>query len=226
MLAEQGLVGLVALLFALGSLLWAGFTVNDPLPSQVRLWLTLGIVAAMGTWLTGHPLLVPEFSYVFWLFCGILAGTTPEPPQSRTPVVALACALLVLTTVPFRASAVRDKAALEHLAIGMSAWQHDDSQRYREGGSRFILFLPATGQPVKLPLRRAPGSPDPATVEFSVRGRVFDDVTLAGDDWHDAILTLPTRHRDFEQVEVTVHTAPVRTVSATMLVRVGRNGPP
>ena len=225
-LAEQGTVGLVALVFALVTLFAAALAAKNDQSPAVRLWLTFGLAAAMGTWLTGHPLLVPEFAFVFWLFCGVLAGTTPAPERGRGEFAALACAIVVLATVPTRASAIRDKAYLEHSAIGLSAWQHDDDQRYRVGGPAFILFLPAMGQPYKLPLKRAPGAPEPELVDLSVRGKVFERVRLTGDGWQNAILTLPSRHRLFEQVKVAVHGEANAGTATSVLVRVGKGGSP
>lgn len=258
-LAEQGLAGLIALFVALGVLALAAARAESRQPSATRLWLAMGIVGAIGTWMTGHPLLVPEFAFVFWMFGGVLAGTTPAPvglpagapagdpagAQARVPsrtsararfstlgrLAVLAGLLVVLASIPIRAAELRNKAWLEHLAIGLSVWQHDDSQRYREGGRRFIVFLPAQGQPVKLPLRRAPGAPDPLDVQFSLDGRVFHHEPLTGDEWRDLVLTVPAGPRNFEAVEVTAMGPSGAGTAAgpampQVLLRIGKDGQP
>jgi O-antigen ligase len=73
-LAEQGLVGSGALLWCLAIVIGGGVRAQFSSPSASRGCLIAAIIACMGTWLTGHPLLVPEFAFVFWLYFGLLAG--------------------------------------------------------------------------------------------------------------------------------------------------------
>jgi len=43
----------------------------------------VAIVACLVTWLAGHPLLVAEFAFLFWVYCGVLASIGSEPPAAR-----------------------------------------------------------------------------------------------------------------------------------------------
>jgi len=204
--AEQGVVGLVALVFAVGTIMVAAWRSERLEPSTLRRGVMIGIAASMLTWMTGHPLLVREFASVFWLYVGILASLTVAPAalpeRSRERVFAAAVAALLVVSVPWRAERTRDLADFEHAAIGLSLWQHDDTQRYRESGARSTLFLPATGDPVQVPVRRAPGVTTPLTVELRLRGALVASTRLDDDEWHVMALSLTAGRRRFEAVDV------------------------
>ena len=222
-LAEQGLAGFIALLWWLAVILVDRTRTQFATPDPLRRALRLAIIACLGTWMTGHPLIVPEFAFVFWLYCGILAALTPAVPSTRPRWPLRLLVVAVLATVYFRASALRDVAYLEHLGRGVSAlWQHDDSQRYREAGTSFTLFLPATGRPVSVPIRRAPGSPDPLLVEIIIRGRSVDRVPIQGDEWQTILVVVPSESRHFESVEFVVRSERPDSTTQPVLVRVGK----
>jgi len=221
-LAEQGLVGLAALLWWLGAGWITAARVQTSTPDRVRGALLLAILACVGTWMTGHPLLVPEFAFVFCFFCGILAAMTPAPEPGRTRGLAAVLIATVAISVPVRASALRNAADLEHLGFALSQWQHDDDQRYREAGTSFGLYLPAGAGPVTVPLRRAPGTPDPLVVEASIDGHAVDRITIGGDGWQLFIVVPPPGPRRFALVDFAVHPAGPGGGEPAVLVRVGK----
>jgi len=102
-LAEQGLVGFAALLWWLAVILTGGVRAQISNPDAGRKGLLLAVVACVGTWLTGHPLIVPEFAFVFWLYCGILTAMTPGAPATRARWLPWVLAAGVLVSMPFRA---------------------------------------------------------------------------------------------------------------------------
>lgn len=223
-LAEQGLVGLAALVAWLAIVLVSGARAQIAKPELGRGALLLAIVACVGTWLTGHPLLVPQFAFVFWLYCGILAALTPAVGAARPRWLMGLLVAAVLVTVPVRASALRDTADLEHLGFGVSPlWQLDDSQRYREAGADFALYLPASGRPVVVPFRPAPGAPHPLVMEIRIRGELVDRIPIDDTAWQTAII--PVRHgsRRFELVDFSVRSPTTGAGLPGVLLRVGKD---
>jgi hypothetical protein len=222
-LAEEGLVGLGAMLWWLAVILVAGARAQLSKPDPVRGGLLLAIVACIGTWLTGHPLLVPEFALVFWFYCGILTATTSAPPPTRAHRVQWVLAATVLVSVPLRANALMDVADLDHIGFGLSLWQHDDAQRYQEAGESFALYLPASGRPVEVPVRRAPGAPNPLVIDIRVRGRLTNSVTIAADAWQTLLVVVPPRSRRFELVDFVVHPPTSGADTQRVMLRIGRS---
>jgi O-antigen ligase len=222
-LAEQGVVGLGALLWCLAVVLGGGVRAQFSSPAVSRGCLIAAIAACIGTWMTGHPLLVPEFAFVFWLYLGLLAAMTPAPPNSRQRWVAWMLVAGVLISVPLRARAHLNVADLEHRGFGVSSlWQHDDEQRYREAGASFALYLPAAGRLVAVPFRRAPGTPDPLLVDVTIDGRVIDTISVGGDIWQIALIQMPEGPRLFQLVDFAVKPQSGTSLPGVLL-RVGRD---
>jgi O-antigen ligase len=221
-LAEQGAVGLAILLMAIGLLLWQAFRAEQTTSSPTRVWLAGGLIAAILTWLTGHPLLTAEFTTVFWLFCGLLAATLPPPvPSEGLRRLTMLGAIGLVACLPFRVVDARNHANLEHRGFDLSSWLFDDEQRYREGGRAFSLFLRADGQPQLLPVRRAPGAPQ-LVLALSRGGRLLSSVRLGDDAWHDIQVTLSPGGRDYELVEASVTPLDAAPADRPAWVRVGR----
>ncbi len=173
-LSTEGIIGLAGLLLVLGAVLVPAIGANRAAPMSLRRWLLAGLIACLLTWLTGHPQLVPEAAFAFWLVFGVLAGLTPPPARASWHTPVLLAATLLLATAPFRAAYAIRQADFEHIAIGLSPWQPEiDGYRYRQAGPSFTLYLPADGRTVELPLRRAPGAPDPLVVTISDQGRTL-----------------------------------------------------
>jgi O-antigen ligase len=181
-LAEQGLVGLAAMLWWLLTIIVSGARAQIAKPDIGRGALLLGFVACVGTWLAGHPLLVPEFALVFWLYGGVLVAMTPSEATGRRGWLVGALIAVLFLTVPFRAMAIRNAAYLEHRGVGVSIWHHDDTQRYREAGAAFSLYLPSGGDPTILPIRRAADAFDPIVIDVGVGGRHLTTITIEGDN--------------------------------------------
>jgi len=220
-LAEQGVIGLAAMLWWLAAVLAYGARGHTEHPWQMRRALFVGIIACIGTWLTGHPLLVPEFAFVFWLYCGVLTGMAPGATKTRSRSLSWIVAA-VLISIPFRAVAIRNGANLEYRGFGLSMWQHDDAQRYQEAGGAFALFLPATGRPVEVPVRRAAGAPDPLLLEVRIRDRVVDRISIEGESWQTVLVVVPDGSRQFELVDFSVPLSGSEGAKPGILLRVGK----
>jgi O-antigen ligase len=226
-LAEQGLVGLSGLLCLLGVVLTSAIRSQRSSPDPIRGAVLAAVLACIVTWFVGHPLLVPEFALVFWLYGGILAGLTPSPKSATVfRWLAWVPAALVLVTLPIRASALRDAAGLEHFGLGVSRlWQHDDTQRYREAGATFSVYLPSGDASVVLPMRRAPGSTDPIVIDVGISGRPLMTTTIEGDSWHDVSIAVPESVRRFELVDFWVRQPASNAQTPNVLLRIGKAAP-
>jgi hypothetical protein len=223
-LAEQGLVGFGALLWWLGVVVVGAVRAQRAAADTARGCLLAAIVACIGTWMTGHPLLVPEFAFLFWLYCGVLAAATPAIwPAGPRPLLWLLIAG-VLASMPLRAYVLRNATDLEHVGFGLSSlWGRDDSQHYREAGASFALFVPATGQPVEVPLRRAPGAPDPLVVDASIQGRLINRISVKGDAWQTFLVAVRPGPRRYELVDFVVLPPAGGAVAPGVLLRIGKD---
>lgn len=216
-LAEEGLVGLIALLLVLATLFVATVRTSQ---SPFKRFLATGIVVFVLTWLGGHPLLLAEAGFVFWLLAGVLSGVTNPPSVSRWRMLLVLAAAALLITGPVRADRAIREADFEHIGTGVSGWRRPDLDgvRYREANATFQLYLPSDGTPVTLPLRRAPNAPDPLLVAAHVGRQSVARVLLTGDAWLDVPIQLQKANRRFELVDFAVSGADSSTVSPLVLV--------
>jgi O-Antigen ligase len=200
-LAEQGIVGFVALVVALGTL-FAPARGPTIMRSPFHRSLAAGTVVFILTWLGGHPLLLAEASYAFWLLAGVLAGSTdaPRPGQWRQLLVVLAAVALIVTA-PLRAGrAIRDME-FEDVPKGLSGWRAVlEGVRYRGAGATFELFVPSDGTMVTLPMRRGPGAPDPLVMTMRIGGQQVSEFQVPG-YWQPIYIQLPKASRPFQLVE-------------------------
>jgi hypothetical protein len=196
--AELGVLGLVAFLWVLWAALGPSAALLRAAPPNVP---AAGVAAALGafllTCLAGHPLLVEEPAYTFWILLGVpmsLAPAVVAPARRDRAVRAAAIVLVALTaaSVPLRARRERGSADLEHVALGASGWhQADDGTSFRWTGDRSAIFIPADADVVTIPLRPAPGATGEVEVELRLDGRTADRVRLRTDDWTRVRLIMP-----------------------------------
>jgi O-antigen ligase len=204
-LATEGSVGLAALLLALGVVIMPATRAERTTRVPLRRWLLAGVIATLLTWMAGHPLLVPEASFAFWLSLGVLAALAPPPAAGAWRTAIAVGAVLVLTTAPFRASLTIRDADLEHIGVGLSRWQPEiDGIRYRTADQAFALYLPADGTAVTLPLRRAPGVPDPLAVTIRADGRTIRELQVSGETWQQVDVQLPATNSRFARADFDV----------------------
>jgi hypothetical protein len=189
--AELGLIGGVTFVWLVAAaLLAAGRRAAD---DRVRLAVAAGLAAFVITWLAGHPLLVPEASYAFWILAGVAAGSNsagpagaarPSHARGRRWLIA-ACAIAIVLTVPWRMRALIADADFEHLGVGLSAWQlSPDGTRYRQGEGHATLFVPAG--PIKF--RVNPRTSATVRLEIKLDGRIANVVSLAPGVWNEVVL--------------------------------------
>ncbi len=87
----------------------------------------------------------------------------------------------------------------------------------------FALFLPATGRPSEVPLRRAGHAPDPLVVEVAISGRPIDRVFVAGEAWQTVLIVVPQGSRRFERVDFVVRSEIANADITRGMLRVGKS---
>lgn len=189
--AELGIVGLAAFVWVLVAVL---STARPESTQRLHAGLIVAIAAFLLTCLGGHPLLVHEAAYPFWILLGIAAagpGPTETSPPSRTHrVVALATAAAIMLSVPARSAQQRRGADLEHVGIGVGTWQTaDDGTRFRWARGSAVLFVPGTYAGFKVRLSAAANSP--VRVQFKLDGRIANVITVTPDGWRNVTVVLP-----------------------------------
>jgi hypothetical protein len=223
-LGELGIIGFAGFLW----LLWATAKQTAAglrrASNPQRQAVAAGVVAFVLTWFSGHPLLVDEPAFSFWLLLGTAAGWAPAAPRvgrwRGATIIAVALALAL--SIPVRARQQVAAADLEHQGIGLSSWHHgDDGRRYRLAGSWSTLFVPSDARAITIPLRSAqPGTE--LMVSLRLNGRPADAVRLTGERWYDLHLILPSK-RDaprFSRLELRVDDDSATDASRLMIGKV------
>jgi hypothetical protein len=196
--AETGVPGGLAFTWTIGvALIAAGWRATA---SRDRfLQLVFAAIAAFAlTALAGHPLLVPEAAFGFWILAGaaggaVLADRTAGPRSRRSTMIVAAALALVAITLPLRMRAAAHDADLEHIAIGMSVWHlSPDGIRYREAAGPATLFVPTGAYRFSVNAR----SRDAIRLEVSVGGRIADVLILTPDRWTDIVMPARTTASD------------------------------
>ena len=166
-----------------------------------------GVAAFIITCLTGHPFLVGEVAYPFWLLFGLmtaLAGATllsdtgraarsraswSTPPALRWLAAAAAIVILVASPITTAKGAVIPS---ESRAVnGLFEWETlADGTRFRWTGRYASLFVPADVTRVEIPVRLpSDGRSIPAMGVEAMTGGVGRGRTLVDASW--AIISLP-----------------------------------
>jgi hypothetical protein len=195
-LAELGIVGLAAVIWLLAVAVRASARlVRADRPDPLRWAVVTGLLAFVLSWLGGHPLLIDEPAFTFWLLLGTASGwSSPPPPRHSRPASWLAGALLVIlaASIPVRARAERAEFNLEHQGIGLSGWRDEvEGVRYRLAGRTSSVFVPSGTRAFAVPLRAA-GPRGELRVELWLDGRLADIVRVPSDRWLSVQLLLPT----------------------------------
>jgi O-antigen ligase len=195
--AELGLLGLIPFVWLVSAGLFIGAraarrtVARDAAP----LIVVAGLAAFVITWLAGHPLLIPEASYIFWIVFGSAVGslTSADAAQTSTRVRLIAAAAVVLfaAMTPLRATADADDAELEHVGIGVSLWMFSpDGVRCRSAVGHATLYVPTSSA---FELSVYPRTDHPVRLEIRLEGRLADIRSLAPERWND--LQMPARNR-------------------------------
>jgi hypothetical protein len=176
--------------------------------------------AAIGTFLltclTGHPLLVLEAAFPFWTAVGMAAAQDADTvrPRRRTATVVAACVVVLFAvSVPSRAMKAIKNADRENTTVGLSVWQRDGGNRFRWGDSRSSFYYSASGQAIRIPLRRGPDAPPDVVVRIYFDGQESDRLRLHGDeDWRMVRIVRPHQGSDAAFFRIDLDVVDVNTL--------------
>jgi O-antigen ligase len=226
---ELGLLGLGAFVWLLAA---AGLHIIRAARAypEDTLLVSAGAGAAtfVATWLTSHPLLVPEVAYSFWIVLGVAlaradaalrneAETRDRAMATRERLAAAAIALLVICSVPLRARGVGVSPSLDRATFGFYDWENDNGFPYRWTSRRATFFVPGRARELHIPVRSMMilGHQDPVRFSVAVNGRVLDTFPITQGNWETVQLRLPPGSAGSEFTRIDVITDPSWTPAAT-----------
>jgi len=196
---ELGLVGLgLFVIWLAAPIVRAGRALVQA--SDVRLLGTAGgVMVFLITCVTGHPFLLGEVAYPFWLQFGLMTalagstllnaapivGATVRPGTPRASHLLTAAAAIAILLVSPAATAKVDVTPPSSPAVdGFYGWETlEDGTRYRWTGLFASLFVPADVTRVEIPIRLPTASRSIAPMGVEVmtsgayRGRTLVDTT-------------------------------------------------
>jgi hypothetical protein len=221
---ELGLVGLLAFLWLLGAA--AARAVrglqgrNDPLLAGAL----AAVAAFMVTWAAGHPLLVSEVAFPFWMLLGALVGhadaavpAIAEPAETAEPqsligrrsrsLVGVAL-LLLLATIPLRARHETAALNFEKQSFGFFDWEETEaSGRFRWTMPKATFFVSGAASELDVSIcsawagRRA----DPTMITIAIDGQVMNKMQVVDGNWRIVHLGIPptATRPPFHRVDIT-----------------------
>lgn len=225
-LAELGLVGFTAVGWLLLTAARSCARLIRAAPDDPLRWgIVVGLLAFAISWLGGHPLLIDEPAFAFWILLATACGwDVPSPPAPRRTMqwVIGGVIALIAVSIPMRATHDRADFNLEHRGIGVSNWQDDlDGVRYRRAGSTSSVFVPSGYSTCSIPLRAVrPWSE--MRVQLWLDGRRADEVQVRSDRWLDLRLLLPQGQAGprFHRLEFRVSDVPTDGTPVLMIGKV------
>ena len=208
--AELGVVGLASFGAWAGVVLWRAMKALGRRPHDARLLGgTAGIVAFLGTCVTGHPLLVNEVAFPFWMQFGLVAAlagsvlwnTDPAVdglrPAQRAPrawrFAAAAIGVCVMLSAPVSALRGAVEPPASQAVDGFYGWEtSSDGTRFRWTEDYASLFVPADVRHVYVHVRLPVTTRAVSPMGIGVRIEGHDlGRTLVDDSWATLSLDLP-----------------------------------
>jgi O-antigen ligase/polysaccharide polymerase Wzy-like membrane protein len=221
--AELGIVGVALFVWVLLTIwrrIWNERSRRDP----VVIGVTAGLAAFLITCLTGHPVLVHEVAYPFWMTLGLAVAlvdpyiqpieetgvTSSTRPFAQYRSLVMAAALLViLGTVPFRAQPLPNPISIS----GVYDWERDaNGERVRWTRDYATIVVPSNATAVDLALR----APRPTGIDLAIDGTQVLVVRL-DNTWRTIRIALPPApiETPYRRVDLRAYSTP--TVGARVL---------
>jgi O-antigen ligase len=206
---ELGVLGLLLFAVWIGSAALVAARALGVSNDARLLGVATGVAALVATSVVGHPLLVSEVSYPFWIAFGLVVGlaqsarldaAAPEVPsvsgvRSRPLVFAATAGILIASMV---IGELRDPIApLDTFNVnGLYPREESDGRPYRWSSEYASVFVPASATRVYIPVRQPVDihAISPMGVTVAVRGVVLFR-TLVGSSWVDLDVALPPGDR-------------------------------
>lgn len=200
--AELGILGAAPLLALLAMTVVRGAQAILARPDDMRLLgCEAAVTALLVTCLTGHPLLIDEVAFPFWMLAGLLlalSGSAIEdghraegrPALSPRAVVALCAAVLIVYVGVVR----RPIAPSQSVDVtGLEPWETAaDGSRYRWTLDYASVFVPRSATRVHIPVRLPVDLPQIAPIGVQVKAAGLDrGRTVVGASWATLDIELP-----------------------------------
>lgn len=187
--AELGLVGGLLFVWLVWALVAAGWAAVREASSgaSALVGLFAGVGAYLLTCLTGHPLLVPEAAFPFWIAVGALAAADAGTPTRgwwcRAAVLAAAVLLVAGVTRSALAYTRVTEPPREYGFHGVET--ADDGTPFRWMTRHAVTSVPAGAGFVRLRLHAPSDVPlsGPLVIETAMSGRIVDRRELPPDRW-------------------------------------------
>ncbi len=199
--AELGAAGLAAFLGLLAAIAWSLWRAlrAGPRLDVLLAGSAAGTAAFLAASVTGHPLLLGETAYPFWIVAGValaIAGRRCPRPTGAAAGWTLVPLLVLLITLPGRIDAAAQAALRDTARTGLDgiAGAHglerepSGGRPYRWTGPRAAFFAPGDALEARIPLRS--GSPRRVAVDVAIDGQRVMRVPLFGPDWVDVAVPL------------------------------------
>jgi O-antigen ligase len=197
--AELGLVGLALFLTLIGRVVARGARAFAVRAEDMRLLgCVAGVVALLTTCLAGHPLLLDEVAFTFWMLVGLVAGLggsifvgtggygVEGAGRAGGPATVAAMAVVGMVAVGDLLVARQPLTPPSSTAVdGLESWETDaDGTRHRWTHEYASVFVPWNVTRVYIPARLPVDLPHipPMLVDARVAG-VGAGSTLVGDSW-------------------------------------------
>jgi O-antigen ligase/polysaccharide polymerase Wzy-like membrane protein len=193
--AELGIVGFAALLWVLvAALRPAAQSLSDRSRDFVSAGLFGGAAAFLVTSVAGHPFLVAESSFPFWILLGLaVVASRSTALMSTAPWrahLASVAAALVILSVPFRPETPRLR--LKPSQDGFGPWRTEGEGRVHTMGAFGALYVGPTVTGVEITMRRAGDRQRPPMLVVDQEPGWSQHWTVIGPDWKTVRVTLPT----------------------------------
>lgn len=195
--AELGVLGGVLFLALLAALItgtWRGLTAG---PHPATAALLTGAVGYLVTCLTGHPLLVPEAAFPFWISLGAAAAVSLERVSARVETAWLTRGVLVLLTASLIVAAARANRAFPSPP---DRGFHDERQtadgmKYRWSTRHAVAWMQSDIGFLTLDVQAPslPGRQRPFVVQLEADGRVVKTATVPPGRWTQIGVALTER---------------------------------
>jgi O-antigen ligase len=193
--AELGVAGLVAFVWVLAAALKPAVqTVSDRSRDFVSAGLLVGAAAFLITTLTGHPFLVREAAFPFWMVLGLaIVASRPAstaPRRDWTSRVALIVSAILLVSLPLRPDTPRLR--LRPSQDGFGPWRTEGEGRVHDMGAFGALYVGPQVTGVEISMRLAGGNRHhPPMLVLDQEPGWSQHWTVVGPDWVTVRATLP-----------------------------------
>ena len=204
---ELGTVGIVCFVAVVAGALWRSRA--EPNTHASLNPALLGATVFILTWLGGHPLLVEEVAYPFWLALGAAATLAAANTRWDVPSRLVAAGVIVvLASIPFRIGGKWADLDLSRVTYGIS------EKRVMTSHAR--LFVSSDGSLVRLPLRAPASFDNPTEIDVLVDGSMSETITLSDRNWRTARIELPPGpRRRFHQIDLRIRPSGLDPVDST-----------